>query len=101
MRARARARRPGRLLSPQVEPTKELIVGSYAYLNGELFVRVALAMDAICAELTAKRPKVALAYLCTPTDVHLIPAAAAGAARANYARASLWQTLARLLSGGK
>ena len=30
-----------------------------------------------------------------------VAAAAASAARANYARASLWQTLARLLSGGK
>lgn len=54
-------------------PGKPFTVGSYAYLDGALHVQVSLAMDAICKELTEKRPNTSLAYLCTPTDLHLIP----------------------------
>lgn len=52
-------------------PTKSLTVGSYAYLNGALHVQVSLAMDAICKDLSEKR-KASLAYLNTPTDLHVI-----------------------------
>ncbi|KAJ3129763.1 Very-long-chain (3R)-3-hydroxyacyl-CoA dehydratase PASTICCINO 2 [Nowakowskiella sp. JEL0407] len=54
-----------------VLPGKELVVGSYAYLDGERHVKVSLAMDAIVRDLTLKR-KAACAYLCTPTDDHAI-----------------------------
>jgi len=53
-------------------PNKQFVVGSYAYLNGALHVQVSLAMDAICRDLSEKR-KASLAYLCTPTDLHLVP----------------------------
>eukprot|EP00551_Chaetoceros_affinis_P007154 CAMPEP_0203667514 /NCGR_PEP_ID=MMETSP0090-20130426/4344_1 /ASSEMBLY_ACC=CAM_ASM_001088 /TAXON_ID=426623 /ORGANISM="Chaetoceros affinis, Strain CCMP159" /LENGTH=754 /DNA_ID=CAMNT_0050531703 /DNA_START=90 /DNA_END=2354 /DNA_ORIENTATION=+ len=52
-------------------PGKPFAVGSYAYLNGALHVQVSLAMDAICKDLSEKR-KASLAYLCTPTDLHVI-----------------------------
>ena len=52
-------------------PGKKLSVGSYAYLNGALHVQVSLAMDAICKDLSEKR-QASLAYLCTPTDLHVI-----------------------------
>ena len=52
-------------------PGKKLTVGSYAYLNGALHVQVSLAMDAICKALSEKR-QASLAYLCTPTDLHVI-----------------------------
>jgi hypothetical protein len=52
-------------------PGKDLTVGCYAYLNGALHVQVSLAMDAICKDLSEKR-KASLAYLCTPTDLHVI-----------------------------
>jgi len=52
-------------------PGKDFAVGSYAYLNGALHVQVSLAMDAICRDLSEKR-KASLAYLCTPTDLHVI-----------------------------
>lgn len=52
-------------------PGKDFTVGSYAYLNGALHVQVSLAMDAICRDLSEKR-KASLAYLCTPTDLHVI-----------------------------
>jgi len=55
-------------------------------LNGPLHVQVSLAMDAITKDLTEKRmPKPILAYLCTPTDIHLIPQEAHGASLQEYA----------------
>jgi hypothetical protein len=52
---------------------KKFTVGSYAYLNGALHVQVSLAMDAITKDLSEKRAGTSLAYLCTPTDLHLVP----------------------------
>lgn len=63
---------------------KPFTVGSYAYLNGALHVQVSLAMDAITKDLSEKRPNTSLAYLCTPTDLHLVPEEAFRAAEANY-----------------
>lgn len=65
-------------------PDKPFTVGSYAYLNGALHVQVSLAMDAICRDLCDKRKGTSLAYLCTPTDLHLIPKEAHDAAAKNY-----------------
>jgi hypothetical protein len=56
-----------------LHPGKPFTVGSYAYLNGALHVQVSLAMDAITKDLSEKRPGTSLAYLCTPTDLHLVP----------------------------
>jgi len=75
-------------------------VGGYAYIPGEQFPRVALAMDAIIKYLTEKR-KASVAFLCTPTDVHLVPATAHAASKANLRNAPMWQKAATLLSGGK
>lgn len=63
---------------------KPFTVGSYAYLNGALHVQVSLAMDAITRDLSEKRPKTSLAYLCTPTDLHLVPEEAFRASEAYY-----------------
>lgn len=41
-----------------VSPDKPLVVGSYAYLDGELHVRLSLAMDAIVKGLTESRSHV-------------------------------------------
>jgi Protein tyrosine phosphatase-like protein, PTPLA len=59
-------------------------VGCYAYLDGALHVQVSLAMDAICRDLSEKRKNTSLAYLCTPTDLHLIPKEAYDAQVENY-----------------
>mmetsp|Transcript_12615 Transcript_12615/g.17901 ORF Transcript_12615/g.17901 Transcript_12615/m.17901 type:complete len:763 (+) Transcript_12615:74-2362(+) len=84
-------------------PGKAFTVGSYAYLNGALHVQVSLAMDAICKALTEKRPNTSLAYLCTPTDLHLIPKEAYEASEENYKIFSkkLYCIVMSLLSGGK
>lgn len=63
---------------------KAFTVGSYAYLNGALHVQVSLAMDAITKDLSEKRPNTSLAYLCTPTDLHLVPEEAFRASEANF-----------------
>lgn len=68
----------------QLKPGKAFTVGCYAYLDGALHVQVSLAMDAICKDLSEKRPNTTLAYLCTPTDLHLIPKEAYDAAQSNY-----------------
>ena len=65
-------------------PGKPFTVGSYAYLNGALHVQVSLAMDAICRDLSEKRRNTSLAYLCTPTDFHLVPKEAHEAAKENF-----------------
>jgi Protein tyrosine phosphatase-like protein, PTPLA len=65
-------------------PGMPLTIGSYAYLDGALHVQVSLAMDAICRDLTEKRSNCSLAYLCTPTDLHLCPKEAYDAAQSNY-----------------
>ena len=65
-------------------PGKSFTVGCYAYLNGALHVQVSLAMDAIVRDLSEKRSGTSLAYLCTPTDLHLVPKEAWDASVANY-----------------
>jgi len=79
-----------------------LAVGSYAYLDGALHVQVSLAMDAICRDLSTQR-KASLAYLCTPTDLHVIPKEAHDAALAHYQTYSkkLYCTLLSIVGRGK
>jgi len=77
-----------------IEPEKRLVIGSYCYLDGPMFVRVAVAMDAICEDLVNKRKvKPALAYLCTPTDAHLCTRSSTVAAADNLRRSPAWQGL--------
>lgn len=83
-------------------PGKDLTVGSYAYLNGALHVQVSLAMDAICKDMSEKR-KASLAYLCTPTDLHVITKEAHEASVDEYKSYSngLYCMFMRLVSRGK
>jgi len=66
-----------------LHPDKQLVVGCYVYLDGEAHVKVALSCDAIMKELSEKR-KATLAFLCTPTDIHVIPDDARREANNNY-----------------
>mmetsp|Transcript_22308 Transcript_22308/g.31404 ORF Transcript_22308/g.31404 Transcript_22308/m.31404 type:complete len:769 (-) Transcript_22308:119-2425(-) len=83
-------------------PDKQFTVGSYAYLDGALHVQVSLAMDSICRDLSEKR-NASLAYLCTPTDLHVITKEAHDASLHEYKQYSskLYCILMRLLSNGK
>jgi len=57
----------------RVYPDQTLAVGCYVYLDGEAHVKVALACDAIMKGLSENRRGISLAFLCTPTDAHLVP----------------------------
>ena len=54
-----------------------MTLGSYAYLDGAMFVLITIAQDAIVTKVCHNRQQankhVSLAYLCTPTDVFLRP----------------------------
>mmetsp|Transcript_803 Transcript_803/g.1546 ORF Transcript_803/g.1546 Transcript_803/m.1546 type:complete len:768 (-) Transcript_803:236-2539(-) len=85
-----------------VHKGKEILVGAYAYLDGPLFFRISMGMDAIIQDLTTPgskyyRKKTAIAYLCTPTDTHVVPSTATEQARKEYRRAPAWQHLGALL----
>uniref|UniRef100_A0A6S9ITY6 very-long-chain (3R)-3-hydroxyacyl-CoA dehydratase n=2 Tax=Ditylum brightwellii TaxID=49249 RepID=A0A6S9ITY6_9STRA len=84
-------------------PGKSFTVGSYAYLNGALHVQVSLAMDAICRDLSTKRKGTSLAYLCTPTDLHLVPKEAYEASLEEYKTYSkkLYCIIMSILGRGK
>jgi len=62
------------------------------YLDSEAHVRVALACDAIMKGIYEERKdksSISLAFLCTPTDVHVIPEGANQAALRQYKQTSL------------
>ncbi|CAD7969094.1 unnamed protein product [Amoebophrya sp. A25] len=84
-----------------VRPGERLLVGAYAYLDGPLFVRVSVAMDAIIESLMTLRkgPKIAIAYLCTPTDAHVSSAAAHAQASNEARKAPMWQKLYGAIAG--
>ena len=70
---------------------------------GELHVKLALCADYVIARLRKARPSTGVAFLCTPTDIHVRTDASDAAARANYGlglgSAGL-ELLAHALSGG-
>jgi hypothetical protein len=75
-------------------PEKSLVLGAYCYLDGPMFVRVSMAMDAIIGDLVEKRKvKPALAYLCTPTDAHVCTTTARDMAAENLKKQPAWQSL--------
>jgi hypothetical protein len=80
-----------------------LCVGNYTYLDGDLHVKLALAADAIIAGLCKARKDTKVAFLCTPTDLHVITDDAHKAAVANYGwhPGRLVELVFQLLSFGK
>ncbi|WP_405494613.1 hypothetical protein [Nocardia sp. NBC_00511] len=56
-------------------PGAALGLGMYGYADSGLHVRLSAAADALAAHLLSVRPDTALAYLGTPTDAYLVPAA--------------------------
>lgn len=49
------------------------VLGNYAYADGALFVRVAVAADAIASELKNRGLLKGYAYLASPTEVYSVP----------------------------
>ncbi|KNC86978.1 hypothetical protein SARC_00871 [Sphaeroforma arctica JP610] len=87
-----------------VHPSKAFIIGAYAYLDGELHVRVSLAMDAIIAGVCEKRPEASAAYLMTPTHIYGCQEETAQASRVQYSAGGAYNNFFHFLnfvSGGK
>ena len=80
------------------------LLGMYGYADGGAHVLLTAAFDALAESTTASEPAAALAYLATPTDAYLVPAADVDRARAAYrgrrARAVVQAPL-KMLSGGR
>jgi len=73
-------------------PEREFVIGSYVYLDSEAFVRVSLACDSVIRSLCEHRKGTGVAFLCTPTDAHVIQQQAHKASETNYKELS-WQNL--------
>lgn len=67
-----------------IAPGTRFTIGNYTYLDSDMHVKLSLAADALIRGLIAKRPDTAIAFLCTPTDIHIIPDAAYNAAKKNF-----------------
>lgn len=82
-----------------LEPSKRLVLGCYVYLDGGAHVRATVAMDAIAAEILAKRPSTVLAYLASMGTAHPIPQAAYEDSIKNYDSTPWWTGPVGFLTG--
>ena len=57
------------------------VLGNYAYADGAMFVRVAVAADAIAADLASGGHLSGYAYLASPTEVYSVPREVVDASR--------------------
>ncbi|KAL3904538.1 MAG: hypothetical protein SGPRY_011250, partial [Prymnesium sp.] len=87
--------------STTIPATARVAIGNYTYLDGELHVKLALCADYLIARLRKSRPSTSVAFLCTPTDVHVRSDASDTAARHNYGSGRGFEMLLNLLSRGK
>jgi hypothetical protein len=95
----------------RIVPGEDLIIGNYTYLDGALHVQLSVAanaiIDSVCktrgkASARGKRKKsTSIAFLCTPTDCHVIEKEAHDAMSENLVAAPLWQKLLSALYCGK
>ncbi|CUG90501.1 tyrosine phosphatase, putative [Bodo saltans] len=84
-----------------LSPKSRLVIGGYAYLDSALFVRLAIAMDAIMATVLKTRKDAALAFLCSPTDVFVTENECRDAQKSALKKIPVWQTLLRLIVSKK
>lgn len=80
-----------------VAPGKQLTVGNYTYLDGALHVQIAVACDCIMEKVCKARKDTAVAFLCTPTDAHVVTKEAAAAADEAHQKAPFWMKLLEAL----
>eukprot|EP00008_Paramoeba_atlantica_P011436 CAMPEP_0201475872 /NCGR_PEP_ID=MMETSP0151_2-20130828/1207_1 /ASSEMBLY_ACC=CAM_ASM_000257 /TAXON_ID=200890 /ORGANISM="Paramoeba atlantica, Strain 621/1 / CCAP 1560/9" /LENGTH=754 /DNA_ID=CAMNT_0047856079 /DNA_START=76 /DNA_END=2337 /DNA_ORIENTATION=- len=75
-------------------------IGNYTYLDGALHVQLSVACDGIIERVCKYHKQTSVAFLCTPTDVHVIPKEAHDEMGRNAAKVPLWQSLFRFLGFG-
>lgn len=78
----------------------KVCIGNYTYLDGENHVKLALCADHCIKKLREARPSTAVAFLCTPTDIHVITEEAHNAAKTNYASGFGLEKCINILSRG-
>lgn len=66
------------------EIEQPFVLGSYAYAEGSVHVRLSMAADALAQSLLACRDDLTLAYLATPTEVFMVPMAAVEESRRRW-----------------
>jgi hypothetical protein len=77
---------------------ERFVIGNYTYLDGGLHVQLSMACDAIISKLAEHRGQKTMAcFLCTPTDDHVVPAAAAEAVKVMSLERALLFVLSVLL----
>lgn len=83
--------------------TRPLDIATLAYLDGERHLRVALAMDAIAATVSAARLDTTLMMMATPTDIFAVSEEIARVAMRHSVRVTAHPLAAivRTLSGGR
>eukprot|EP00040_Diaphanoeca_grandis_P008720 m.46200 g.46200 ORF g.46200 m.46200 type:complete len:523 (+) comp20171_c0_seq2:192-1760(+) len=84
-----------------VAPGSQMTIGGYAYLDGAKFIKISVAMDAIAEYVRTHRDDVSLAYLCTPTDVHLRPQEAYDNYRERFNNRGWLEDLTAFVSRGR
>ena len=77
----------------EVVKGKNVTIGNYTYLDGALHVQLSLACDALIKRVCEVNKKASVAFLCTPTDCHVVPSEAHLAAKINRKKAPLWQKI--------
>ncbi|KAJ8605349.1 hypothetical protein CTAYLR_002327 [Chrysophaeum taylorii] len=79
---------------PSLNRSAKVVIGNYTYLDGDLHVKLSLCADAVIDRLLAAcrdrdQAISGCAFLCTPTDLHVVPEEAYRASKANRANRSL------------
>lgn len=87
----------------KIAPGQSLCVGNYTYLDSDLHVKLAIAADAIIEKLCETRKNTKVAFLCTPTDLHVVTDQAHKAASSNYGwhLGRGWELFFQIASFGK
>eukprot|EP01083_Nonionella_stella_P003247 9255_1 len=90
------------VVESKVPSDASLTVGNYTYLDGALHVQLSLACDGIIKRLCDERKDTKIAFLCTPTDNHVITAEAYKASKASFkSRVPQWASIMDTIFCGK
>lgn len=78
-----------------------LIVGNYVYADGNTFVRLATAVDALTVNLLDSGAATGMAYLATPTDVFAVPEEVVAESRSRFKARGALKSAVSGLTGRK
>lgn len=89
-------------LVAKLPSTAKVCIGNYTYLDGELHVKLSLCADSLIDRVLSDCKKRDLsstcAFLCTPTDAHLVPEAVAADSVARYKARSVFSKLVQAVA---